>query len=48
MVEAARRRVEKEAAVRHARLQESLRQEERLARHAREWTQNILLDWHNM
>ncbi|XP_039755965.1 TBC1 domain family member 12-like isoform X2 [Pararge aegeria] len=48
MVEAARRRVEREAAARHARLQESLRMEERLARHAREWTQNILPDWSNM
>ncbi|KAJ2944155.1 hypothetical protein O0L34_g18126 [Tuta absoluta] len=48
MVEAARRRVEKEAAVRHARLQESLRMEERLARHAREWTTTILPDWNNM
>ncbi|XP_023943464.1 TBC1 domain family member 14 [Bicyclus anynana] len=48
MVEAARRKVEREAAARHARLQESLRMEERLARHAREWTQNILPDWHNM
>ncbi|XP_041986592.1 TBC1 domain family member 12-like [Aricia agestis] len=47
MVEAARRRVEREAAARHARLQESLRLEERLARHAREWTQNILPDWQN-
>ncbi|XP_047534457.1 TBC1 domain family member 12-like [Vanessa atalanta] len=48
MVEAARRRVEREAAARHARLQESIRMEERLARHAREWTQTILPDWHNM
>lgn len=48
MVEAARRRVEREAAARHARLQESLRLEERLARHAKEWTQNILPDWTNM
>lgn len=48
MVEAARRRVEREAAARHARLQESLRVEERLARHAKEWTQNILPDWQNM
>ncbi|CAH2265658.1 jg4908, partial [Pararge aegeria aegeria] len=48
MVEAARRRVEREAAARHARLQESLRMEERLARHAREWTQNILPDWSNI
>ncbi|CAG4950917.1 unnamed protein product [Colias eurytheme] len=48
MVEAARRRVEREAAARHARVQESLRLEERLARHAREWTVNILPDWHNM
>ncbi|KAJ0178512.1 hypothetical protein K1T71_006335 [Dendrolimus kikuchii] len=48
MVEAARRRVEREAAARHARMQESLRLEERLARHAREWTQNILPDWQNM
>ncbi|KAI5644142.1 rab-GTPase-TBC domain-containing protein [Phthorimaea operculella] len=48
MVEAARRRVEKEAAARHARLQESLRMEERLARHAREWTTTILPDWNNM
>nr|XP_034831450.1 TBC1 domain family member 14-like [Maniola hyperantus] len=48
MVEAARRRVEREAAARHARLQESLRMEERLARHAKEWTQSILPDWHNM
>lgn len=48
MVEAARRRVEREAAARHARLQESLRLEERLARHAKEWTQNILPDWPNM
>ncbi|XP_072947842.1 TBC1 domain family member 12-like isoform X2 [Epargyreus clarus] len=48
MVEAARRRVEREAAARHARLQESLRAEERLARHAREWTQTILPDWDNM
>ncbi|CAH2981135.1 unnamed protein product [Chilo suppressalis] len=45
MVEAARRRVEREVAARHARLQESIRQEERLARHAREWTTNILPDW---
>ncbi|CAG9793662.1 unnamed protein product [Diatraea saccharalis] len=48
MVEAARRRVEREVAARHARLQESIRQEERLARHAREWTQTILPDWQNM
>lgn len=48
MVEAARRRVEREAAARHARLQESIRMEERLARHAREWTQSILPDWQNM
>ncbi|XP_059050761.1 TBC1 domain family member 14-like [Achroia grisella] len=48
MVEAARRRVEREAAARHARLQESLRVEERLARHAKEWTQNVLPDWQNM
>ncbi|CAH0729483.1 unnamed protein product, partial [Brenthis ino] len=48
MVEAARRRVEREAAARHARLQESIRMEERLARHAREWTQTILPDWQNM
>ncbi|OWR42413.1 SWI/SNF-related matrix-associated actin-dependent regulator of chromatin subfamily B member 1 [Danaus plexippus plexippus] len=48
MVEAARRRVEREAAARHAKMQESLRMEERLARHAREWTQNILPDWQNM
>lgn len=48
MVEAARRRVEREAAARHARLQESLRVEERFARHAKEWTQNILPDWQNM
>ncbi|XP_037294641.1 LOW QUALITY PROTEIN: TBC1 domain family member 12 [Manduca sexta] len=48
MVEAARRRVEREVAARHAKLQESLRQEERLARHAREWTQTILPDWQNM
>ncbi|XP_028030588.1 TBC1 domain family member 14-like [Bombyx mandarina] len=48
MVEAARRRVEREAAARHARLQESLRLEERLARHAKEWIQNILPDWTNM
>ncbi|CAK1550928.1 unnamed protein product [Leptosia nina] len=48
MVEAARRRVEREAAARHARMQESHRMEERLARHAKEWTQNILPDWHNM
>ncbi|KAL0822808.1 hypothetical protein ABMA28_004813 [Loxostege sticticalis] len=48
MVEAARRRVEREAAARHARVLESHRMEERLARHAREWTQNILPDWHNM
>ncbi|XP_047026595.1 TBC1 domain family member 12-like [Helicoverpa zea] len=47
MVEAARRRVEREAAARHARMQESLRLEERLARHAKEWTQNILPDWNN-
>lgn len=48
MVEAARRRVEREAAARHARMQESLRLEERLARHAKEWTQSILPDWQNM
>ncbi|XP_045518411.1 TBC1 domain family member 12-like isoform X1 [Pieris brassicae] len=48
MVEAARRKVEREAAARHARIQESLRLEERLARHAKEWTQNILPDWNNM
>ncbi|KAL4701897.1 hypothetical protein ACJJTC_013185 [Scirpophaga incertulas] len=48
MVEAARRRVEREAVARHARLQESIRVEERLAKHAREWTQTILPDWHNM
>lgn len=47
MVEAARRRVEREAAARHARMQESLRLEERLARHAKEWTQNILPEWNN-
>ncbi|KOB52354.1 Uncharacterized protein OBRU01_26037, partial [Operophtera brumata] len=47
MVEAARRRVEREAAARLARLQQSLRLEERLARHAREWTQTILPDWQN-
>ncbi|KAG7296283.1 hypothetical protein JYU34_021407 [Plutella xylostella] len=45
MVEAARRKVEREAAARHARAQESLRLEERLARHAREWTAHILPDW---
>ncbi|XP_063363290.1 TBC1 domain family member 14-like isoform X1 [Cydia amplana] len=44
ILEAARRRVERESAARLARLQESLRQEERLARHAREW-QAILPDW---
>lgn len=48
MVEAAKRRVEREAAARHARMQESLRLEERLARHAKEWTQSILPDWQNM
>ncbi|VVC91035.1 unnamed protein product [Leptidea sinapis] len=48
LVEEARRRVEREAAARHARLQESLRMEERLTRHAKEWTQNILPDWNNM
>lgn len=48
MVEAARRRVEREAAARHARVQESLRLEERLARHAREWTVSILPEWHKM
>ncbi|CAB3260223.1 unnamed protein product [Arctia plantaginis] len=47
MVEAAKRRVEREAAARHARMQESLRLEERLARHAKEWTQSILPDWQN-
>ncbi|XP_053606392.1 TBC1 domain family member 12-like [Plodia interpunctella] len=48
MVEAARRKVEREAAARHARMQESWRLEERLARHTREWAQNILPDWQNM
>jgi hypothetical protein len=48
MVEAARRRVEREAAARHARMQESIRLEERLAKHTREWTQTILPDWENM
>ncbi|XP_073947606.1 TBC1 domain family member 12-like isoform X2 [Choristoneura fumiferana] len=45
IMEAARRRVERETAARHARVQESLRMEERLARHAREWTQHILPEW---
>ncbi|XP_060802473.1 TBC1 domain family member 12-like [Amyelois transitella] len=48
MVEAARRKVEREAAARHARMQESWRLEERLARHAKEWSQSILPDWQNM
>ncbi|XP_068618755.1 TBC1 domain family member 12-like [Battus philenor] len=48
MVQAARRRVEREAAARLARLHESLRLEERLARHAHEWSRTILPDWHNM
>lgn len=48
MVEAARRKVEREAAARHARNQESLRIEERLAKHAKEWTQQILPKWHEM
>ncbi|CAG4939508.1 unnamed protein product [Parnassius apollo] len=48
MVQAARRRVEREAAARLARLHESLRLEERLARHAHEWSRTILPDWQNM
>ncbi|CAH2039997.1 unnamed protein product, partial [Iphiclides podalirius] len=48
MVQAARRRVEREAAARLARLHESLRLEERLARHAHEWSRTILPDWGNM
>lgn len=48
IMEAAKRRLEREAAARHARVQESLRLEERLASHAREWTVSILPDWNNM
>ncbi|XP_013134549.1 PREDICTED: TBC1 domain family member 12-like [Papilio polytes] len=48
MVQAARRRVEREAAARLARVHHALRHEERLATHAHEWSRTILPDWHNM